>query len=144
MLSVPNILPSVKFPNVGNVSYFSCFSYFSWGERRKMWEKKCSIRTALSFYYLFCRFLSECKTAAILYFATQSSPGDFLLSHARACVRSVGMCTGGWLTYTLCCTAALLYYCTSWFSRLLGGWYCCTPVVLLYIHGFVVWWVDGL
>ena len=39
MLSVPNILPSVKFPTFGNISFFP-------GEKRKT-GKSCSMRTAL-------------------------------------------------------------------------------------------------
>ena len=40
MRSVPNILPSVKFPNFGNVSCFSCFCCFSWEKREEKLEKK--------------------------------------------------------------------------------------------------------
>ena len=48
MRRVPNILPSVKFPNFGNVSCFSCFSCFSWKNTEKSRKKHSSIRTALS------------------------------------------------------------------------------------------------
>ena len=50
--SVPNILPSVKFPNFGNVSCFSCFFCFSWEKKEeKLGKKSCSIRTALTTRY---------------------------------------------------------------------------------------------
>ena len=39
MRSLPNILPSVKFPNFGNVSCFSYFSRFSWKKRGKFGKK---------------------------------------------------------------------------------------------------------
>ena len=52
MRSVPNILPSVKFPNFGNVSCFSCFFCFSWEKKEeKLGKKSCSIRTALTTRY---------------------------------------------------------------------------------------------
>ena len=43
--SLRNILPSVKFPNFGNLSCFSCFVVFSWKKKEENLEKKCSIRT---------------------------------------------------------------------------------------------------
>ena len=39
MRSLPNILPSVKFPNFGNFSYFSCLSC-SWKKKRGNFGKK--------------------------------------------------------------------------------------------------------
>ena len=48
MRSVPNIFPSVKFPNFGNVSCFSCFSFFFLEKKRGKSGQKCRpIRTAL-------------------------------------------------------------------------------------------------
>ena len=47
MRSHPNILPSIKFPNFGNVSCYSIFSCLSWKRKRKFRKKSCSIRTAL-------------------------------------------------------------------------------------------------
>ena len=39
MRSLPNILPSAKFPNFGNVSCFSCFSCFSTKKKEENLEK---------------------------------------------------------------------------------------------------------
>ena len=40
MLSVPDILPSVKFPQIGNSSCFPCFS---WEKKKKeIWKNGCS------------------------------------------------------------------------------------------------------
>ena len=39
MQSLPNILPSVKFPNSGNVSYFPCSFCFSWKKKEENLEK---------------------------------------------------------------------------------------------------------
>ena len=44
--SLPNVSPSVEFPNFGNVACFSCFSCFL-GKKRGRFRKCCSIRTAL-------------------------------------------------------------------------------------------------
>ena len=40
MRSLPNILPSVKFPKVGNVSCFSRLSCFTWKMKRGKFQKK--------------------------------------------------------------------------------------------------------
>ena len=37
MRSLPSILTSVKLPNFGNVSCFSCFFFL---KKRKIWKKK--------------------------------------------------------------------------------------------------------
>ena len=47
--SLPNILPSVKFPNFEMFAVFPAFPVFLGEKKRKNWKKKsCSIRTALS------------------------------------------------------------------------------------------------
>ena len=48
MRSLPNILPSVKFPNFGNASFFPWFSCFSWKKNVENLEKSSSIRMALT------------------------------------------------------------------------------------------------
>ena len=48
MRSLPIFLPSVKFPNFGNVSCFSCLLLGEKKKRGKFWGKSCSIKTALN------------------------------------------------------------------------------------------------
>ena len=39
MRSAPNILPSVKLPNFGNILCFSCFSCFTWKKEENLGKK---------------------------------------------------------------------------------------------------------
>ena len=51
MRSLPNTLPSVKFPNFGNFSCFSCFPCFSWTKEENT-GKTCWMRTAGTYIVL--------------------------------------------------------------------------------------------